>query len=124
MASHDEVGIGDFVLLNEITVQSVVENLKTRCVCAPSEPPPAVVAGDGSGGLGSEVREIADAVTGRRRRGALRSAAVIPRGHLDAAPARGRVLRISRWSHDTLNIGGERLTDLRQLRSSALSLSL
>lgn len=31
MASHD-VGIGDFVLLDEITVERVVENLKTRCV--------------------------------------------------------------------------------------------
>jgi len=31
MASHD-VGIGDFVLLDEITVDRVVENLKTRCV--------------------------------------------------------------------------------------------
>lgn len=37
MASHD-VGIGDFVLLDEITVERVVENLKTRCVpSAPSE---------------------------------------------------------------------------------------
>jgi len=31
MASHD-VGIGDFVLLDEITVERVVDNLKTRCV--------------------------------------------------------------------------------------------
>ncbi|XP_012226345.1 unconventional myosin ID [Linepithema humile] len=30
MASHDGVGIGDFVLLDEITVDRAVENLKTR----------------------------------------------------------------------------------------------
>lgn len=36
MASHD-VGIGDFVLLDEITVERVVENLRIRCV--PSTPP-------------------------------------------------------------------------------------
>lgn len=32
MASHDDVGIGDFVLLDEITVDRVVENLRTRYV--------------------------------------------------------------------------------------------
>jgi len=30
MASHDDVGIGDFVLLDEITVERAVDNLKTR----------------------------------------------------------------------------------------------
>jgi len=35
MASHDGVGIGDFVLLDEITVKRVVDNLKTRYVCCP-----------------------------------------------------------------------------------------
>lgn len=34
MASHDDVGIGDFVLLDEITVERVVKNLKTRYVFA------------------------------------------------------------------------------------------
>lgn len=32
MASHDGVGVGDFVLLDEITVERVVDNLKTRYV--------------------------------------------------------------------------------------------
>lgn len=32
MASHDGVDIGDFVLLDEITVERVVDNLKTRYV--------------------------------------------------------------------------------------------
>jgi len=32
MASHDGVGVGDFVLLDEITVKRVVDNLKTRYV--------------------------------------------------------------------------------------------
>jgi hypothetical protein len=35
MASHDGVGLGDFVLLDEITVKHVVDNLKTRYVCCP-----------------------------------------------------------------------------------------
>lgn len=54
MASQDDIGIGDFVLLDEITVDRVVENLKTRWVRASPRTP----------------ARIADTMTDERLRGA------------------------------------------------------
>lgn len=75
MASHD-VGIGDFVLLDEITVERVVDNLKTRCVH--------------SGRLRSEICRRDSWQVDRGERPAL--SRFIP------ASARGRGLRVGRWS--------------------------
>lgn len=89
MASHD-VGIGDFVLLDEITVERVVENLKTRCVpSAPSE-----CRNIGRFGIPKLAESRTRFVTGRRRGAPPRA-----RGsRFAAASARGRGLRVGRWS--------------------------
>lgn len=55
MANTDDVGIGDFVLLDEITVERVVQNLKTRYVRTCVRAWPRTPA------------RIADAMTGERR---------------------------------------------------------